>query len=924
MINMFFFLKFKSQLRRTRSFFVRQVDESFMRAIIDAGGKITGDRFVISAVFNEDNIGFWLDMYILIENMKKNIEDSKEFFGYSLLISSKIPDSPELLCRFLAHHSGVFVDDKAGKNLLPYASFEEPSRWMKEPKKQKYDCGSYYRISELKIFKPLQKNKLDFYKDIIRAFEDKKGKHTLIVGPYYLQMNCGLKKYCSKLNGHFPALTISFESIGIGALVDIWSPGIRTLEAPSGAQLKEDIDNLWEFLFRERLRSEIPEYIVRCTRQFLLLVFDFYLNAARIKKHTPVLALENIHLANKHAMNLLLDTLAEINSECGQKLLILGAGENSILYDKLNKWKDIFESVMEIEEDEKPDAMYYPKLSTDLWEIIYAISLFSRCFSPELFLRLFEEDGRNPEMIKKAFSILHALDIIDNIREPRLIKRHFAEYACKILEDKAIRVKALFCGRLLDWASRWNINPCFRMLTIIAKMDGIKQIDDLLLLKSFFSDIVNNTTSAIENAVNAGQFEDLFAEKAAALSLNFKTTMALVCGNEKDIEKAFNDIQQEKAVSDCEAFPIFKAQIILNLCSYYLGRSDEKEAAGKAKEVILLGQKKTSFCLPQAYRLFALVCLSKQQINETIEYLGFALVNAEKNGNYHELAVSTYYAAAAQFLYGDVYSAARFARKSIEHSLFAGLPDWADRSRFLEGRLEFDLGHYSKALDIFENLFKKPCGCMSPEKQSLLAAWIYRSKIYFQDPRTPKPQPANHDADLFEIEAAYLAGDFKKAVELSSSCVNPFAEGPFMYIEQADWRSGFAQCEHLFFTIGEIQNRLISLFHSLSLSCLLSGDKTDGAPAAGEDAMQIIQQILRDEKLCEIDPWDAYYFFAKYRILEQSGASLVDMSTAVSMAFKRLQRRAGRIENSETRQQYLNGSRWNRELGMAAKEFKLI
>jgi hypothetical protein len=109
---------------------------------------------------------------------------------------------------------------------------------------------------------------------------------------------------------------------------------------------------------------------------------------------------------------------------------------------------------------------------------------------------------------------------------------------------------------------------------------------------------------------------------------------------------------------------------------------------------------------------------------------------------------------------------------------------------------------------------------------------------------------------------------------------------------------------------------MICLFHSLALSRLSAEES--------EEALKEIQRILRYERLCEMDPWDAYYFYAKYRILEQTDASLVDMSTAVSMAFKRLQRRASRIEDIETRRQYLNGSRWNRELSLAAKEFKLI
>ena len=127
MVYLFFFLKFKSQLRKTRTDIVRQIDESLARSITDAGGKITGDRFVISAVFSEETIGFWLDMYILIEDLKKNIESSKELFGYSLVISGRYPDSPEFLCRFLSSYSGVFVDDKAAKKLIPYASFEKPS-----------------------------------------------------------------------------------------------------------------------------------------------------------------------------------------------------------------------------------------------------------------------------------------------------------------------------------------------------------------------------------------------------------------------------------------------------------------------------------------------------------------------------------------------------------------------------------------------------------------------------------------------------------------------------------------------------------------------------------------------------------------------------------------------------------------------------
>jgi len=936
MLNLFFFLKFKSQLSRTQPDIVHQIDESLIGAINDAGGKIT-DKSLISAVLNEEKIGFWLDMYILIENLIKNTENSPVLFGYSLLLSSAQPESPELLCRYLANHSGIFADEKAAKKLLPYAIFERPVEWLKGKKRRKYGCYNYYKMSELKNFKFENKNDLDIYNDLCELLKQEKGKNVLVFSKPVLPLRGGIYKYCNEINGVFPVLTICFESIGIGALVDIWSLNVRSL---SGGESTEEIDTLWEFLFKERVRDEVSEYVERCTKRFLLLVFDYYVNAARKRLKTPVLVMENIHLAENNTMNLLLNVLSENIYENRQKLLILGTADENTAHDRLQKWENVFDK--KLRTDNLNNSVFIPRLSNELWEIIYAISLFSRYFSPELYLRLFEEEDKNPVMITRSFSILYSLGIIDSIREPRLMNRQFEEYAVKILEappeftlqnpivqsesedsppdNRPERIRAIARNRLISWAAKRNLNPCFRLLSIISGLGGVKQIDDMLLLKALTSDIVNKTISTIEQAMKNGQFEEILTAKAAVIRHIFKTSKVLNSGSEQEIEKAFSDTKAENFISAFDSYPVLNAQIIVNFCGYYLGRHDEKEAVEKAKEAIQLGQNKNSYCLPQSYRLFALVCLSKQQINETIEYLGFALASAEKIGNNHELAISAYYAAAAQFLFGDIHKAKHLAGKSIEQSLGAGHPDWADRSRFLEGRLEFELGYYNEAIVIFSDLLKEPYGSMTCEKENLLSAWIYRCKIYLRENGITKPDNNNIDTDLFEIEEKYFSGNYKKAYELSSTIKNPFKNENFLFTEKADWRSGFAQCEHLYFTHGEIQYRTINVFNSLAL-CRLSDNEAD---TKDEDAIQNIQLILRDEKLCEIDPWESFYFYAKYLILEQIGASQVDLSTAVSMAFKRLQRRAGRIEDNEMRRQYLNGPKWNSELILAAKEFRLI
>jgi tetratricopeptide (TPR) repeat protein len=515
-------------------------------------------------------------------------------------------------------------------------------------------------------------------------------------------------------------------------------------------------------------------------------------------------------------------------------------------------------------------------------------------------------------MISRALSMLSALAVIDTPLDPRPRTEDFAKHAEALLGTKAERIRALVRNRLLNWVDRRQLNPCFRLLTIIAELGGRAQLTDTLILKSINSDLVNETASGIEQAKKSGLLENLAGrERAAAVCYIFETTRALLTCGETQIRAAFAE-----PPPDCAAFPVLKARILTNLSACHLGLRDNNAALETVKDAILLSQGKYNLCLPQSYRLFSLVNLSKQQTGETIDYLGFAMDCAEKSGSFHELGISAYYAAAAQFLFGNVSRAALLARKAREQSLSGGHSDWADRACFLEGRLAFETGRYQEALEIFEKLREEPFDGISEEKERLLAAWAYRAKVYFQNPLCPKPESGGHDADLFEVEAAYLAGDFRKTAELSGALNNPHAEENFLYTEQPDWRSGFAQCEQLYFSHGELWDRMICVYHSLAL-CRLSA-------SGGEEAMHNMQRILRNERLSEMDPWDAFYFYAWYRILEQSGAGQVDMNTAVSIAFKRLQRRASRIDDIETRRQYLSQPRWNSALSLAAKEFKLI
>jgi tetratricopeptide (TPR) repeat protein len=901
------------------------MEDAFIKAVQDAGGKITGDRRLLNVSFDDDSPGFWLDMLILIETVTKTMETAAaDLYGYSLVLGRNLAETSqalEPLCRFFAggiRGGGVFLDTMAAEKLLPYITVEEPEQWLETLGKGAEAAGtsrnwrsraeSFFRFDGIKVFIPTVKTGFFQWENILQTFRQEPQYSTLVIGPCFEKKQDDLFQCCASIAGNFPPLPIRFGTGTLTALIDTWSP---RLYSPSDAA--EEISELWEFLFRERLREEISGFIARKTSRFFRLLLNFYTTAARQANAVPIIILENIHLAEKIAVDIFIDSLTVIQKT--QSLAILGTCSEQISDDQLKKWSTVFSRQYKINALDIPGSRpleLQGALPTDLWEISYAISLFGRYYPPFLFLRLFEEAGRNTVMISRALSFLVSLGVIDTPLDPRPWPENFCKQAEAVLGPRAEPVRKLVRDRLLAWVEQKKINPCFRLLLILADLGGIVALEDNLILKSIAADMVNGTTAGLEYARDIGVLEALAGtERAAAIRYILESTTALLSGNENEIRTAFRD-----PPPDYDMLPVLKGRILVNLSSLHLGQRNIDAALESIKEVILLGQGESNLSLAQAYRLFSLVSLSKKRTREAVDYLGFAVDHAERTGNYHEMGVSAYYSATVQFLTGNISGAIQLIRKAREQALAAACPEWADRSYFLEGRFAFETGQYKTALDIFVNIRNAPLGELSARKEQLLDAWAYRTRVYFQNPLSPKPLSGGYDADLFEVEAAYLAGNYQKAVELSSVLANPHMEENFLFTEQPDWRSGFSLCEYLYFSNGEIWDRMLSMYHSLAL-CHIS-------PSGGEEALHNMQRILRDEKMSEMDPWDAVYFYAWYRILEQTGAGQVDMNTALTLAFKRLQRRASRIDDMETRRQFLSQPHWNRALNLAAKEFKSI
>ncbi|MCL1994498.1 MAG: hypothetical protein FWG66_16260 [Spirochaetes bacterium] len=985
MAEFLFYTRFKSQLQRTRPVLMRQLEKTILKSITDAGGKSTGDRQFLKAAFNENAIGFWLDMRLLLEIIEETLEKKEDLlYGYSMIISKAPIDTPEQVSRVLSIcGGGIFFDKDAAKGMAPYAIIDEPEKWLEKRMVKKHKIRGFYRLRDLKNLSSGEKKTSVLVENISLRLAQGATRNTLLLGPAFSNKRKSLRHYCQGLNGGFPPLAVCFGRGALNALIDAYTPRLQSvfseaaqvaaqnaaqLAAQSEAQLAAqpagqvaeqdsaqiaeqadvqidvqveeifqveqnaalaaaladaqaeakavasavaEIDKMWEALFKERLRDEVTPFFAQKTQDFFAKLLEVYFNMATAQKRAPVLLLIDIQLVEKSAEKVLFDIFAGTQADLVGKFFVMGTCEESLSIDSLRKWEYVFKRIVKTEAV-KQDSFNLSSLPSELVEVAYTLFLFGRHYPYSLFPKLMEEEGKNQQMVSKVLSFLVGMGVIESTVDTEPSIEGFLFKAEQVLGKKTEPIKAMVIRRLLAWVKRGKISPCFRLLSVIKELDETTKISEQLIVEAIVSDLHRGTFASLLLADKTWQLKKISGDdRADSVRYILQTMRFLLLGSEQDIYAIFNS-----SMPECANHPVLKSQSLVNISAYHLGTRNTAAAMKTIKEAVMLSQDKNNYCLPQLYRLFSLAHLSKQQIGQAVDYLSFAVAAAEKADNHYELSISYYYAAVYQYLFGNLSQAALLAGKSFDFSVKAGRTGWADRARFMEGRIAFEIGSYKKAQDIFEELRKNPLDRSSGEKEQVLAAWHYRARVYLLNPLVPKPLTGGADADLFELEAAYMASDHKRCLELSKTLGKAEYKIDFYFTEQPDWRSGFAQCELMYFAYPDLFKRIISTYQSLSL-CHLS-DK------GKNEAIQNMQNLLRVERFSEIDPWDVFYHYAWYKILEHTKMGQVDISTAISGAFKRLQRRAVRIDDVEVRRLYLNLSRWNGALCESAKEFKLM
>ncbi|MDR0731288.1 MAG: hypothetical protein LBF63_06430, partial [Treponema sp.] len=866
MIRLLFFLRFRSQLRRTDHCLVDSLEGQILELIRNAGGIEKNERRYIGAFFRESSLGLGLDIFTCVEAILNRIEqDAGRLYGYAIIIGNDIDDARAVsLCRFFSspRNSGLYCDGKLQELLGYYLQFKSPADIPPF-------ADAYARCTALKnpegfgSLPPIDAEQAR-RAGIVKSLKQGRRKNALVLGPQLSGKRAGLYEFCA---GSAPPLVIRFTAgQGLAAIFDAYHPVIRAFLAGSpvpgdpGGQgnssvFFSELETMWKSLFRDRLHGEAPLYLLRRSRRFFVLLLDLYLKASTAQGLEPVLILEDIDRAPESAALIVQEALEPYASKGphSSRLAIYGTASSGM--DLFPLWERFFPRLIRLEGE---GAGYNPDMSLDLWEISYTFALLGRYFPGTLLPQLLAEEGKSPGMISRALNILIRSGIVDTPQDPRPRIAGFMPRAELILGERKELIRGVVRKRLLDWVFSGRLRPCFALLEALADLGNGAGIfasiarGDELILQSLVTDMTNGTSAGIGEAVQRGRLESVVGpERAPTVACLYRILKALLNGNEGDIREAFRSSPEE-------IYPPFKVQVLLNTAAYQLGIRDTDSALATTKAAFILSQKAPWTGLAQSNRLFSLVNLAKQRIGETVDYAGFAVEHAEKSADYGELAVASYYAAAVQNLYGNLSQAERLSVSAENHAALAGRVEWADRARFFRGKLVFDLGYYQDALKIFQDIAGNPAGNPSPEKLSLLEAWAYRARLYSRNPLLAKPS-GGIDTDLFEVEGAYLSGDYSRTADLAAALAESLSGETFIHTEQPDWRSGFAQCELLILPVREFWNRMVSVYRALALSRL--------SASGGAEALRIMQRVLRDERLSEMDPCDAFYFYAWYQVL---------------------------------------------------------
>lgn len=896
MIILSFYIRYQTQLRRTRPMILQNLNNALLDIFKESGAKLITSTKSISASYDEAVIAFRLDIVSAIESLSEAVKKAApELFGYSLAIYS---DTNEVQTRLFqtfsksSNKSYVWCDETAYQHLSPYFLFDTA---------QETDSGPWYAISGIQDIP-----EAPAHPDSIKQLDEDTGPCTAVLGPEGSGKRNLISRYIKNKYGNELAPFIIRYGVG-GTHCSCFTDALPDTFIQSIKKEQPDLYRSFEYIHRNRLRSESPSSILDDCEKIMKQAVDSYLQSSASESRVPVLVLEDIHAADAWVRDLSLRLSERLLKEKKARLFISSSEEQAI-----DPWHNLDVQTVKLHPSKNQYFHFeeqYKNLSSDFWELSYTLYKAQPFFPRTEALSLLCEEGKNSKTVSNAIAVLAELGLISSVDNPYPRHPAFEEYAEKRLGKRIDILIAFLRRRLMHRIHNHEYSASYAFLRSLKTLGGSAAED--IVLDAVYKDVVDGTYRELMDDIQNGRFALMVGTSSySVLAHLIHCTKTLYHADCASIRTIANTHDPEVAHNSS-----LYAYIMTNRGALLLSAMDHKVAASALKEAIVVLQSRIEAKgLARAYRIFALMHLSKQKVSDAIEYIFFAMDAAERSKDISEKTLCSYFSAQMQFIFGNISKAENLAARCESYALEWGQASWAAKARFLQGRFRFETGRYRDAAHIFAGL-----SALAPEEaRPLVKAWLFRSMLYNGDTIALSDLPETTDSSLFKLEAACFSSTESEdlIIDLDSVPVKQ-NEAFFIFTDQADWRSGYAQCELLLFPSFDVINRLESALYSLLL-CRRNqeGDR--------ESALRRMEYLLRDERIPEADPHDSVYYYAFFKVMEENTTSEVDKNTILNMALKKSQQRSGRIESSEAMHAYNELHYWPRSILYAAKKNNLI
>lgn len=963
MIQLELGIRYLSQLKRTRPNEMGRLESGVASLLKESGGAARKDGNLLIVEFDERVLAFWLDIAIALEGISDALGlADKDLLGRSCVLRSFAAGCVDghVLCRRLSacdNPSGVWCDALVATSLREYATFRPEGDW--------------FALESFTFRARAVRGDLDFRcrGDLAAAVASfglsnpskRKGVYT-VEGPARSGKSLAVRAALGSIASSVAVFRVSFDGNGRGlpsvadALAEERWREIAAANAVEERALRARSGPA-EFLKAGRLSLGIAAAPRKAFGDFFSDFVSAWIDAVAASR-VPVLVVENAHLADDAAVQLLKRAFGARVDDGRAHLLLCGTGSsamsriggipcrrataavpekrelNAAVASLRGAWglpaadeRQLDECFLQATEngirsayraavgwslraDGVPRAAH-PHLSGDLLEIAYALWLSNALFAPGALAETFAALRKPRAALSLALSRLAELGVVDDASNPRIDIPEFASFAEASLGARAQVVRGVIRDRLLASVLSKRIANSYESAARFVELGGESDADRLL--DAIVDGIIRGETEAVSRALADGSFSSVAgSDRADALAFIFRTRNALMTGDEAEARAVFSAPQPERFPN-----PRYRAYALLDRASFAFS-ADQLDsaalslAAADAKNALLLLQgNQSDRGLSRAYRLLGETELARSRIAEAVDYFGFAAESAERSGERYEALLSAVNGACTQFLIGNLSKAERCAVEAEQRAGDIYQNGWRSWARFMQGRVRFSIGRYDSAAETFASLTDEE------ESASLFKNWRDRALSFGDSSIGASFLEHSGDRDFFLVEAAFIQGAYAEAVQRADLYLSSIEAPRFRNAERLDWSSGFAQIEDR--AIGRdggdrVCRRLARVYRAFSLA----------NSGRAEEAVSDLHLLAKEEPISELDPYDAFYFWALASALKASGTPTVDWSTVLSIAFKRLQRRASRIDDAETKRSFISANRWNGALYADAKSINLI